>query len=183
VPQAASPLAQRDATGTRFRRGQLVHTLLQHLPDLPDDERHDAALQFLDRPGHGVDHADRLADEVMAVLEHPELAPLFGPHGRAEVPLSGVVAGQVIGGLIDRLAVLADRVLLADYKTNRAPPASVAATPVLYLRQMAAYRAVVQAIYPDRPVLCLLVWTVGAQVMPLPPALLDTHAPGAARAA
>ncbi len=85
----------------------------------------------------------------------------------------------MVGGLVDRLAVLPDRVLVADYKTNRAPPATLAAVPVLYLRQMAAYRAVLQAVHPGRPVHCALVWTTGANVMALPQAVLDRHAPGA----
>jgi ATP-dependent helicase/nuclease subunit A len=80
---------------------------------------------------------------------------------------------------VDRLAVLADRVLLADYKTNRAPPARLDDVPLLYLRQMAAYRAVLRAIHPGREVSCALVWTAGARVMQLPGPLLDRHAPGA----
>ena len=179
VPQAASPLGERDTGGSRFKRGQLVHTLLQHLPDLAPDERHEAAAAHAARPGHDIDDPDALADEVMAVLDHPDLAPLFGPAGRAEVPISGVIAGQVIGGLIDRLAVLGDRIVIADYKTNRAPPLSVETTPPLYLRQMAAYRSVLAAIFPDRPVHCMLVWTVGARVMRLDDSVLDRHAPTA----
>ena len=49
---------------------------------------------------------------------------------------------------------------------------------MLYLRQMAAYRAVVQAIFPGHAVECHLVWTRSATVMTLPGALLDAHAPG-----
>ena len=116
---------------------------------------------------------------MLAVLAHPSLAPLFGPAGRAEVPLTGVVAGRIVGGLVDRIAVLPDRVLIADYKTNRVPPEGLDDVPLLYLRQMAAYRAVLRAIHPDRPVLCALVWTTGARVMELPPSLLDRHAPDA----
>jgi ATP-dependent helicase/nuclease subunit A len=183
VPAAASPLASRDATGNRFRRGQLIHTLLQHLPDLPPDERHEAAFAFAARPGSAIADPEQLADEVMAVLDHPALAPLFGPNGRAEVPLSGVVGGQVIGGLIDRLAVLEGRVLIADYKTNRNPPASADRTPVLYLRQMAAYRAVLADIFPTHTIVCLLVWTSAARITELPAALLDGHAPTASHAA
>ncbi len=114
---------------------------------------------------------------MQAILNHPELAPLFGPTSRAEVPLTGVIGDQVIGGLVDRLAVLPDRVLLADYKTNRAPPADPAATPLLYLRQLAAYRALLRAIHPGRPVLCALIWTRAARVDLLDDALLDAHAP------
>ena len=182
VPEADSPLAWRDAAGSRFQRGQMVHSLLQHLPALPAADRMAAAYRFLDRPGHGLTAGERnaLVDEVMAVLEHPELAPLFGPEGRAEVPLTGVVGDQVIGGLVDRLAVLADRVLIADYKTNRRPPARLEAVPLLYLRQLAAYRAVLRLIYPDRPVQAALVWTAGPTVTVLPDDLLDRHAPGIA---
>ena len=52
---------------------------------------------------------------------------------------------------------------------------------MLYLRQMAAYRAVLRGIFPDRPVRCALVWTRAARVAMLPDALLDPHAPGVRR--
>jgi ATP-dependent helicase/nuclease subunit A len=48
---------------------------------------------------------------------------------------------------------------------------------------MAAYRAVLREVFPGRSVDCLLVWTTGARVMPLPETLLDRHAPGAEAAA
>ncbi len=178
VPQAASPLAARDLSGARFRRGQMAHALLQHLPALPVAERRAAALHWLARPGNLITDPQTLADQVMSVLDHPGLAPLFGPEGRAEVPLTGLVGGAVVGGLVDRLAVLPDRVLVADYKTNRTPPARVEDVPVLYLRQMAAYRDVLRGALPGRVVVCALVWTAVTQVMPLPDSLLDRHAPG-----
>jgi ATP-dependent helicase/nuclease subunit A len=180
VPQAASPLAARDLSGDRFRRGQLVHALLQHLPALPPAERLAAALHYLSRPGNRIADPATLAGQVLAVLDHPELAPLFGPEGRAEVPLTGLVGGAVVGGLVDRLAVLPDRVLVADYKTNRTPPARAEDVPVLYLRQMAAYRDVLRGVLPGRAVTCALVWTEATRVMPLPDSLLDRHAPGTA---
>jgi len=83
--------------------------------------------------------------------------------------------------LVDRLAVLPDRVLVVDFKTNRDAPEHADDTPVMYLRQMAAYRAVLRGVFPDRAVRCALVWTRAARVAMLPDALLDAHAPGATR--
>ena len=170
--------------------GQLVHALLQHLPDLPPAAREAAARRYLARPGLGVAAGEeqRLVAEVLAILAHPDLAPLFGPGARAEVPLTGLVTGadgaqRVVGGMVDRLAVLPGRVLVADYKTNRAPPAAAAEVPVTYLRQMAAYRAVLRGAFPAHAVECALVWTVGGRVMPLPDSLLDLHLPGSQPAA
>ena len=185
VPAAASPLAERMGEGDRFLRGQLIHGLLQHLPELPAADRAEAARRYLDRPGTGLaaGSAPSVVAEILRILDHPELAPLFGPGSKAEVPLTGVVEGHVVGGLVDRLAVLPDRVLLADFKTNRRPPDSAAATPVLYLRQMALYRAVLRAIFPDRRVVCALVWTRDARVAILADEILDPHTPRPASAA
>ena len=183
VPHAPSPLAA--GTGEqRFQRGQLIHALLQHLPALPRHDRAAAARSWLRRPGHGLDPAiaDAIAAETLAILDHPELAALFGPASRAEAPLTGFVGGAVVGGLVDRLAVLPECVLAADFKTNRDPPASAERTPVLYLRQMAAYRAVLRGIFPDRPVRCALIWTRAPRIALLPDGLLDAHAPGAPHA-
>ena len=183
VPAADSPLAERDAGGNRFRRGQLIHSLLQHLPAVQAGLRRDAAMRFLDKPGNRLPAggAELIADEVMAVMAHPALAPLFGPDSRAEVPLTGVVANSVVGGLVDRLVVLPGRVLVADFKTNRKPPAKVDDTPVMYLRQMASYRAVLRAIFPGREVRCALIWTREARVAMLPDESLDLYDPGHAQ--
>jgi ATP-dependent helicase/nuclease subunit A len=175
VPAAATPLAAREAAGNRFRRGTLLHALLQHLPDLPPEGRAAAALGWLDRPGNGIStgEAGELACETLRILDHPDLAPVFAPGSRAEVPLTGLVGGAVVGGLVDRLAVLDHRVLVADYKTNRRPPTRIEDTPMLYRRQMAAYRAVLREIFPSRAIVCALVWTQTAQVVILPDELLD----------
>ena len=186
LPAAASPLAARDAVTNRFQRGKLIHALLQHLPDLPPGDRANAARSWLDRPGNDLPagEAEVLARETLEILDHPDLAPLFAPGSRSEVPLTGVVGGMVIGGLIDRLAMLPDRVLIADFKTNRRPPSRIEETPLLYLRQMAAYRAVLRDIFPSRSIACALVWTQAARVVMLPGELLESHAPShASRAA
>ncbi len=172
VPHAASPFAG----GTdRFARGRLIHRLLQHLPSLPRDRWTGAARVWLARPGHALtaEEAERIAQETLGILTHPDLAELFGPGGRAEVPITGVVGDSVVGGMVDRMAVLPDRVLLADFKTNRRPPSRVEDTPVLYVRQMAAYRSVLRQVFQDRSVSCALVWTHTGHVSMLPEALLD----------
>ncbi len=177
VPPADPPFAARAAGSDRFRRGTALHALLQHLPDLPPQRRAAAASQYLARLDLDAAETEATLADLAAVMAHPQLAALFAPGSRAEAPLTGVVGATVVSGVVDRLAVLADRVLVADYKTSRLPPESLEAVPVLYLRQMAAYRAVLRAAFPGRAVECALVWTAGAMAMPLPDAWLDPHAP------
>jgi ATP-dependent helicase/nuclease subunit A len=156
-----------------------VHALLQHLPGLNPADRAAAARRYLALPANGLDGAaqDDIALQVMSVLAHPALAPLFGPGSRAEAPIAGIVGGVEIGGVVDRLAILPDRAVIADYKTDRAPPATIDAAPSAYLGQIAAYAAVLRKIVAPRPVEALLVWTATGAVMPVPDALLVRHAP------
>ncbi len=177
---AAAPHAPGDPLGRRFRRGNLIHALLQSLPDLPPEARESAGRAFLARPGHGLDAAQQaeILDEALAVMAHPAIAAAFGPGSLAEAPLAGRVGQRLILGQVDRLLITPARITLLDFKSNRPPPTLAEAAPPAYLRQMAAYRAVLRLAFPGRPVDCSLVWTYGAQVMPLPDALLDTHAPG-----
>ena len=168
-----------EAGADRFRRGTLIHRLLQYLPDLPDAQRDRAAAQYLARSGHGLteDEQRDIADEIRAVLDLPEAGPLFGPGSMAEAPVTGAVGGTVISGQIDRLAVGAQAVSIVDYKTNRPPPADAAATPPVYLRQMAAYRALLRGLYPAHRIDCFLLWTAAPRLMQLDDPLLDPHAP------
>jgi ATP-dependent helicase/nuclease subunit A len=177
---AAAPHAPGDPLGMRFRRGNLIHALLQSLPDLPEATREAAGRGFLARPGHSLTAAQQaeILAEALAILAHPAIAPAFGPGSLAEAPLAGRIGARLILGQVDRLLITEARITLLDFKTNRPPPETVAAAPRAYLRQMAAYRAVLRLAFPGRPVDCALVWTYGARVMPLPADLLDAHAPG-----
>lgn len=181
-PAALSPLARQPGAARGRARGQALHALLQHLPSLDPALREEAARRFLEAPGQGFSGAEAAAAlaEVAQVMAHPALATAFGPESRAEVPLTGRLGGMIVGGVVDRIAVADREVTILDYKTDRFPPPSAERAPVAYLRQMAAYRAVVAAALPGRAVRCLLVWTVGAVVMELPCALLDRFAPVAA---
>ena len=177
TPAAASPLGADD--GARFKRGLIVHKLLESLPDLAPEDRAPAAERYLARPGHDLDAAAQaeILRETLALLTDPALAPLFGPGSRAEVPLVAMAGGRVISARIDRLLVTETEVLIADFKTNRPPPERLEDVHPGYLAQMAGYRRALMDLYPDRPVRCALIWTMGARLMALPDALLDKAGP------
>src|SRR6266852_3190806 len=108
-PATLSPLAT--AGRDRFKRGLLVHRLLQSLPELPESERAAAARRFLALPLHGLDEDTQaeICVETLAVLNDPALAELWGPDSQAEVPVVGLIPGSrpgtehALSGQIDRL--------------------------------------------------------------------------------
>lgn len=174
-PATRSPVGS--GTADSFRRGLIIHRLLQLLPEISERERSTAAARFLTRSVHNLSEEDQktYASEVLAVLTRPDFSDLFGPGSRSEVPVTGRLGNHVVAGVVDRLVVQKDRVKIIDYKSNRLPPADTAGVPRTYLRQMAAYRAVLRSVFPERKIDCALLWTDVPYLMALPGELLDGH--------
>jgi ATP-dependent helicase/nuclease subunit A len=176
-PSSALGAADRAPGGTAFaerarRRGILVHALLDHLAGQDPGARGEAAARFLAARAPGTDAAERqgLAAQTLAVLQHRELAALFGPGSRGEAAVAGTVGPpgleREVSGQIDRLFVGEDRIVVADIKTGRPPKDNVPPRP--YVAQLAVYAALLREAHPGLPLRALLVWPEGPVVVDLP---------------
>jgi ATP-dependent helicase/nuclease subunit A len=172
---AYSPLRGEDP----FLRGTILHRLLELIPDVSPSARQGAAMRLAARLGPllGEETLASLVREALAVIEDARFAPVFAPGSLAEVAIGGrpkgARAGIFLSGAIDRLVVLEDRILVVDYKANRPPPQRIEDAPKAYIAQLAAYRALLQEIYPGRKVEAALLWTHDARLAPVPADALD----------
>lgn len=169
---APSPLAAVAGLG-RYRRGEIIHRLLQLLPDLAPGERRTAAGRLLAAERDLTDdQRAEMASAAFGVLEDDRFAAVFGPGSRPEVSVAGGARGLPaelkIAGRVDRLVVTPDRVLVVDYKTNRPSPDRIEQADPAYLSQMAVYAAVLAEVFPDRPIEAAIVWTDGPKLMAVP---------------
>lgn len=180
-PPVVSPVGTRNSG--RFRRGIIVHKLLEVLPELPRAARRRAAEQYLARPAHELDPdaQGRIADEVLAVLQDETFAAVFGPGSRAEVPITGLIeypdGPAAISGQIDRLLITEELAMIVDFKSNRPPPETMEDVADIYWRQMGAYRDIIEQLYTGRAVRCALLWTDGPRLMELAGPRLDRRHP------
>ena len=169
---------RRHAARAAMRRGTVVHRLLQVLPDLDPAEREGAAKRYLDRACADLDGRWRndVAQTALRTLRDPALASLFEPGARTEVAIMGTLeiggAPQAVSGVIDRMVVKGDRVLLVDFKTGH-PPRSGADVPPAHVAQMALYRALAAPLYPAREIACALVYTRAPERHDLAAAAMD----------
>ena len=167
-----SPLAVRDGLG-RYRRGTVIHRLLQLLPDLPAERRADAASVLLARePDLNPAQRTEMAQAALSVLNDPQFAAVFGPGSRPEAAIAGRAAGLpeglAVSGRVDRLVVEPGRVLVVDFKTNRPAPDRIEDADRAYKVQMAVYAAVLAEVFPGRRIEAALVWTDGPKLMAVP---------------
>lgn len=179
-PGEAMHEAMRDAA----ERGQLIHSLFQRLPDIGRDLRFAAADKWLEHQKRISDAKTRMAyiDTVLAVLDNPDWAALFAPDSLAEAPIAAVVDDMVISGTVDRLLITDDAILVVDFKTARRVPSDAERAPKAYLRQMAAYVAALEKIFPNRDVRAGLLYTSGPTMLELTDDLIARHKPGFERA-
>ena len=171
--RAGSPAERKKA----MARGVLMHRLLQSLPDIPREARTEAAFRHLARAAgdFSAEEQESLLAQVRRVLEDARFSELFSPGSRAEIPIVGRLKGGAlaVSGQVDRLAVIADAVLIADYKTNRPAPERFEEVPTAYVRQLALYRAVLAQLYPDKVIRAALLWTDVPDLMEIPASAMD----------
>ncbi|QLF68878.1 double-strand break repair helicase AddA [Peteryoungia desertarenae] len=175
----ASALFDRSTSGEiALQRGRLIHRMLQSLPGVPPADRAKAAERYAERAAGAWSAGERqgLVESVLSVLDHPDLADVFGAKSKAEVSIMGTMSlrGELraVSGRIDRLAVLDRRILVLDYKTNRQVPATETEVPLAHRAQLAIYREILKPLYPDSAIHCMLVYTENGSVIPLSDAVL-----------
>jgi ATP-dependent helicase/nuclease subunit A len=177
---AADPPLPPEAVRTAARRGSLIHKLLERLPELPETTRAEAAEAWLARQAADLppDMRAEMLASVLVVLSDPEFAPIFAADALAEVPLAATVGGIVVAGTADRLLVTQREVLVVDFKTTRRPPVSAMAIPLPTQRQMAAYVAALEAIYPGRNVRAGVLYTHAPALFVIAPENIAVHKQG-----
>ncbi len=160
---------------TAMRRGTLIHLLLEHLPQTSPDERGEYAKRMIrsasESTGFSEIDKSEMITEALQAVENPELQSLFTNEALVEVPVSAnldQLQGRRINGVIDRLIINDDHILIVDYKTNVVPPKTPDACPEGILRQMGAYGAAMAQVYPNHRIETAVLWTKTAQLMLLP---------------
>jgi ATP-dependent helicase/nuclease subunit A len=169
---AVEALVPRDPDQAR-REGLALHALLQHLSRFPVERR--ATLARGAMPALLPDSPDRhavLAGKALSILGRPELAVLFGPDSRAELPIlaHGTRNGApiTIAGRIDRLVVEPDKVRIVDYKSDSTAPADARQVPGSYRTQLGLYALVAHKLFPGRSIEANILWTGPELLMNLP---------------
>jgi ATP-dependent helicase/nuclease subunit A len=166
--------AERDLA---LARGRALHRLLQFMPAWPQEKRARRADRLLSREKLDVESAELVLGEAKAVMAAPELAELFGPQSRAEVPIVGQVTAEgrvyAVSGQIDRLVRGESGWRLLDFKTDRLVPNTADEIDPVYILQLALYRRLLMEMEPGVQVGATLVFTAGPKIMPIPAGIME----------
>lgn len=158
----ASPLEEN---GNFYKRGTVIHKLLQYISTVNITNRETAASLFLEKqlPEFSEKERQYIVKEVLNLCN--TYLDLFSTNSLPEVPIIGETDGKIISAKVDRLVICKDKIMIVDYKTNRPAAKNVSEVPEIYLNQMAIYKKLLQKIYPDKIVETYLLWTNTCNMM------------------
>lgn len=162
---ADSPLV---GNGSYYRRGLIIHRILQLLTAGTDKtalQKFIRAFLRANAPEISDSEKSQIEKEILKLYDNETFAFIFGPDSYAEVPVAGEIDGRIVSARLDRLYVGADRIIVVDFKTNRPAAAELTDVAPLYLKQLTAYRRLVEKIYPQKPVETYILWTNSANLM------------------
>ena len=164
----------RKRSGAGVERGILIHRILQHLPELAEDQRQAHIEAAVRRAG---------ADPALAAAAHRPARPSgAGGHPLGATAIrrppssSRAPTARLERRRLDRLVITPEGILVADYKTDREVPESPKPAIPDYLMQLAIYRDALRLAEPGKPLRFCLLWTEGPKLMEIPDTLLDRMA-------
>ena len=163
-----------------LQRGQIVHRLMQSLPDIAPAARQSALERYLANAARDLAPNERaeIARHVLAILEDDKFADVFAAGSRPEVPIVGRISRPnceplLVAGQADRLIAAERAVLVVDYKTDSVVPDRLDDVPPAYIAQLALYRAVLMRIYARKNVRAALIFTASPLLLEIPASTLD----------
>jgi ATP-dependent helicase/nuclease subunit A len=168
---------------TARQSGTALHALLQHLGRIAPAERPQVAARALEvlLPAAPDQHGG-LAARAISILTRPELAHLFGPDSRAEVPflVEARKAGEpvTLAGRIDRLMATPGGVLIVDFKSDAEATLDHKLVKPAYLAQLGLYALAAQQLFPGQRIEAAILWTGLESLLKLPNAALAEAARG-----
>ncbi len=164
TPSYPSPMD--DARQKAVAKGNIVHKLLEILPDIKPELRAEKANKWLQKTAADFTEDERLdmVNKVTEIMDNPKFKEFFGDKSKAEVSIIGLIDDKSFSGKIDRLAVLNDKVVVIDYKTGK-PSTSYADIPPAYKEQMRIYKQLLEKVFSDKKIETFLLWTENTSLM------------------
>ncbi len=133
-----------------YARGLIIHSILQYMPKIEKERRKNWVRKYLDNIS---EDKDEIYSKILAFNE--KYGYLFDLEGKSEITLSGTIDGKSVLIRLDRLCITQDKAIIIDYKSHR----NVSVSSLNEIKkQMLTYKTLVQEIYPNKQVECVVIW-------------------------
>ncbi len=151
--QISEPNLKYTKNGTGIDRGKIMHKVLQYLPNIPNERREDWIRSYLNSMNINTNIQNDIANKIIAF--NKKYSDLFTAKCKSEIAINGTVNNEVVSVRLDMLCLTEDKAIIIDYKSHRNPSPSI---PEEIKQQMSCYKTLVQDIFPNKKVECMIIW-------------------------
>lgn len=142
---------REECTQEGLDRGKIMHKVLQHLPSVPKERRKNWIRSYLSSMNLSADIQSEVTDKIISFNE--KFSDLLTSECRTEVAINGIIDDEIVSVRLDMLCIAKDKVTIIDYKSHRSPFLSEEIK-----QQMSLYKTLVQNIFPDKEIECIIIW-------------------------
>ncbi len=154
-------------------RGNIIHYYLERLST--DNQLTDAALTTDAAAQHSMDLSDSRLEEWLiesrkTITDLPEFFDSKNYNeSYSELPIVYKEKQKRVYGIIDRVVITANEIILLDYKTHRGSPSEHAELADTFKQQIGYYKRGIDQLWPDKQTKCGLLFTQRNQIIWLDP--------------
>ncbi|MCP4355723.1 MAG: UvrD-helicase domain-containing protein [Proteobacteria bacterium] len=142
----------KEDKGKDLSYGSVVHKLLEELPKLSKDMREEYLTNYLNNK-RGLFSRETLTQNILSILDKFDY--LFTPNSSfSEVQVQYQSDKLISSGIIDRIAIVENKVYIIDYKTGQKTEENLAK----YTKQLQSYVTIVKGIYPAKQIIPAILW-------------------------
>ena len=176
-PKDHSPL--KKTSNKALIRGQIIHRLLEFLPNKPFDKRQEIATNWLQITSPKISSIEKktIIKSVLSILNNSDYRDYFGPETASEVKVGAWIGNKYLLGKVDRVIINNNVCTILDYKTDQNPPTSENDVSKNYLTQMAAYKSALNLALPKYSVKCGILFITNSNIVWLSSKILSRYAP------
>jgi ATP-dependent helicase/nuclease subunit A len=167
------PGKESGTTELARQRGIWTHRALEFLPGHSNREQLYRQLRQESEPFIPTDAFEACWQQACRIVDEPRFEGYFNPGlfeaTRNEMPILYFHEGNPVYGIIDRVVLTGNQVIVIDYKTHAsANTGNIKALAQPYFEQMRFYADGVSKLWPDKAVSLVLLFTECAEVIEIP---------------
>ena len=159
-----------------MHRGVVVHKLFEVLGDISPAQRREQGARLLNLMQLDLSEWRSDLEQVVNMLDHPDLTPFFGGDSFAELEIIHPDGSFL---RLDRVVIGSHKITILDYKTSLNVPTTIADIPRDILKQLQRYTEALANMYPSHEINSVILWTSAPLLQTLPHTCLGLNNTGA----
>ncbi len=154
-----SPLVQTSMQNNSSKKGQIIHHLLEIVPNIAKVNQKQYMNTYLSNSKITPEDAKTISTKITEIISHPDLQEIFSGISFNEITIGEKqminAKSHIVLGRIDKIYIKEDKIIIIDYKTSK----QTQNIPDYIKKQMETYKQILSNIYKTDNIKTFILFT------------------------